>query len=167
MSCEITVRSVAPLYQCQPGTQATSIINEPINPDWRPEGFTIHCGLSGVGCEHPPCTATGFGWNGDTGVLGYTIDGVRYEIKGKKGKVYHTTSQNLNPFPEWRYYQRSDTVRAMGGWTASGTNKENTVGGASGDQQSSQGGSSTLKPSETEEKAQEGTKWRVNEEPCV
>ena len=151
MSCEITVRSVAPLYQCQPGT---SIIDEPIL-DWEVEGFTIHCGLSGVGCEHPPCTATGFDWNGDTCVLGVTIDGVRYEIEGKKGKVYHTASQNLNPFPEWRYYQRTDTLRAMGGWTARGTNKESSVGDASGDQQSGQGGSSTLKPSEKEREAGE------------
>ena len=149
MSCELTVQSIAPL--CQPGT---SIIDGP-NPDWRLKGFTIHCGYRGVGCAHPPRTATKFDRNPKTSALGYTIDGVWYEIKAKKGKVYHTTSQNLNPFPEWRYYQRTDTLRAMGGWTARETNKESTVGDASGDQHSGHGGSSTLKPSEKEREAVE------------
>jgi hypothetical protein len=110
MSCELTVSSVAPL--CQPGT---SSIDEPINPDWRFKGFTIHCGYRGVGCSHPPRTATNFGRNPKTSVLGYTYNGVRYEIKGK-GKVAYTTSQNLNPLPDWPDYQKSDTVRAIGGW---------------------------------------------------
>jgi hypothetical protein len=149
MSCELSVQSVAPL--CQPGT---SIIDGP-NPDWRLKGFTIHCGYRGVGCEHPPCTATNFDGNAKTSVVGYTYNGVRYEIEAKKGKVYHTTSQNLNPLPDWPKYQKTDTVRAMGGWIVRRTKEESTVGDASGDRQSGQGGSSTLKPSENEREAGE------------
>ena len=147
MSCQLTVSSVAPLSQ--PGT---SIIDGPIL-HWRLKDLTIHCGYRGVGCAHPPPTATDFYRKPITSAVGYTDNGVEYEIEAKKGKVYHTTSQNLNPFPEWRYYQRTDTVRAMGGWTARETNKESSVGDASGDRQSGQGGSDTLKPSETENEA--------------
>jgi hypothetical protein len=153
MSCQLTVRSVAPLYQCLPGT---SIINEPIL-DWEFADFTSHCGLSlsGVDCACPPLSATGFDWNPVTSVLGFTVNGVWYEIVGKEGKVAYTMSQNLNPLPHWPKYQRSDTVRAIGGWVPRRTNEESTVGDVSGDRQSGQGGSSTLKPSKKEREAEE------------
>jgi hypothetical protein len=159
-SCEITLRYIASVYR--PGT---NIINE--NSDWEFDGFYTDCGLDGVNCNHPAPLATEFDWNAETDVLAYSHKGVRYEIEGKEGEAEYTTSQNLNHCHKSTYHQRADTVRAKGGWIARSTNQESTVGDASGDQRSGQGGSSTLKPGEQEKEAQEEANRPVHEEPFV